>query len=169
MEKRKGADTFPFAFTGSLRMKTRQSCRNGCPHHIGMNIDQIHDCTGKPPLIIYITQGNIQRGLHRKQHSDYSFCGKIVLTEGNKAGFNYRGASYLMQRNQFLRLFLCEREIIVNALFLLICLGSGKAKSMCKDTNNNLNNAQISNYFFKIRKQQGQRKGHDDANDELQR
>ena len=69
---------------------------------------------------------------------------EIVLTEGNKAGFNYRGASYLMQRNQFLRLFLCEREIIVNALFLLICLGSGKAKSMCKDTNNNWNNAQIS-------------------------
>lgn len=90
---------------------------------------------------------------------------KIVLTEGYKAGFKYRGASYLMQRNQFLRLFLCEREIIVNALFLLICLGSGKAKSTCKDTNNNLNNAQISNYFFLIRKQQGQRKDHDDAND----
>ena len=124
--KRKGADPFPFAFTGSLRMKTRRSHRIGRPHHIGMNIDQIHDCTGKPPLIIYITQGNIQRGLHRKQHSDYSFCGKIVLTEGNKAGFNYRGASYLMQRNQFLRLFLCEREIIVNALCLLKCLGNGQ-------------------------------------------
>jgi len=30
-----------------------------------------------------------------------------------------------MQRNQFLRLFLCEREIIVNALFLLKCLENG--------------------------------------------
>ena len=105
--KEKGADPFPFAFTGSLRMKTRQSCRNGCPHRIGMNINNTHECTSKLPL---------KQRLHCKQHSDYSFCGKIVLTEGNKAGFNYRGASYLMQRNQFLRLFLCEREIIVNAL-----------------------------------------------------
>ena len=40
---------------------------------------------------------------------------KIVLTKGNKVGFIYQGAPYLMQRNQFLRLFLCEREIIVNA------------------------------------------------------
>ena len=31
-----------------------------------------------------------------------------------------------MQRNQFLRLFLCEREIIVNALFLLKCLENGQ-------------------------------------------
>ena len=50
---------------------------------------------------------------------------KIVLTKGNKVGFIYQGAPYLMQRNQFLRLFLCEREIIVNALFLLKCLGNG--------------------------------------------
>jgi len=32
----------------------------------------------------------------------------------------------LRKRNQFLRLFLCEREIIVNALFLLKCLGNGQ-------------------------------------------
>lgn len=50
-------------------------------------------------------------------------------------------------------------------LFLLICLGSGKAKSMCKDTNNNWNNAQISHLYFLLRKQQGQHKGHDEAND----
>ena len=40
-----------------------------------------------------------------------------------------------MQRNQFLRLFLCEREIIVNALFLLKCLGKAEANSKRKGTN----------------------------------
>jgi len=39
LKKEKGADPFPFAFTGSLRMKTRHSYRIGCPHRIGMNIN----------------------------------------------------------------------------------------------------------------------------------
>ena len=93
---KKGADTFPFAFTGSLRMKTRHSCRNGCPHRIGMNINNTHW---------------VYEQTSSKTEASLQTAFRLLL---------------LRKRNQFLRLFLCEREIIVNALFLLKCLGNGQ-------------------------------------------
>ena len=100
---KKGADTFPFAFTGSLRMKTRCSHRTGCPHRIGMNIDLLMWAYGQSSSIEVLPLTAFRLLLLRK-------------------------------RNQFLRLFLYEREIIVNALFLLKCLEAASAESMRKGT-----------------------------------